>query len=67
LKICRRKDQQREFFLFSDILIYASPSLMDDTYTFHRKFSLEDITVLVVEDTQSNYIFLNLFDLLDIF
>ncbi|CAB4385865.1 hypothetical protein RhiirA5_361397 [Rhizophagus irregularis] len=51
-KICRRTHQKREFFLFSDILIYASPSLMDDTYTFHRKFSLEDVTILVVEDTQ---------------
>ncbi|GBB97882.1 hypothetical protein RclHR1_00310010 [Rhizophagus clarus] len=52
-KICRRTHQKREFFLFSDILIYASPSLMDDTYTFHRKFSLEDVTVLMVEDTQN--------------
>ncbi|CAG8515628.1 8393_t:CDS:10 [Funneliformis caledonium] len=51
-KICRRNHQQREFFLFSDILIYATPSLMDDTYTFHRKFDLEDVTVLVV-DTQN--------------
>ncbi|RIA96501.1 hypothetical protein C1645_384598 [Glomus cerebriforme] len=53
-KICRRKHQKHEFFLFSDILIYARPSLMDDTYTFHRKFSLEDVTVLVVEDTQKD-------------
>ncbi|CAG8567217.1 544_t:CDS:10 [Cetraspora pellucida] len=51
MKICRKNHQHREFFLFSDILIYASPpSLMDNMYTFHRKFYLEDVTVLAVED-----------------
>ncbi|CAG8502203.1 874_t:CDS:10 [Paraglomus brasilianum] len=41
-KECRRRHQEREFFLFSDILIYASPALLDDMYNFHRKFDLED-------------------------
>ncbi|CAG8633476.1 24232_t:CDS:10 [Racocetra persica] len=52
MKICRKNHQHREFFLFSDILIYASPpGLMDNMYTFHRKFYLEDVTVLTVEDS----------------
>ncbi|CAG8446200.1 28263_t:CDS:10 [Dentiscutata erythropus] len=50
MKICRKNNQPREFFLFSDILIYASPpSLMDNMYIFHRKLDLEDVTVLAVE------------------
>ncbi|RIB16736.1 Dbl homology domain-containing protein [Gigaspora rosea] len=53
-KVCRRNHQPREFFLFSDILIYASPpSLMDNMYIFHRKLDLEDVTVLAVEDSSS--------------
>ncbi|KAG9300246.1 hypothetical protein G9A89_011319 [Geosiphon pyriformis] len=50
-KICRRNHQERDFFLFSDILIYASPGLIDNIYIFHRKFDLEDVTVLSLEDT----------------
>ncbi|CAG8726080.1 67_t:CDS:10, partial [Acaulospora morrowiae] len=49
-KICRRNHQQREFFLFSDVLIYASPTLIDNMYTFHRKLDLEDVMVLGADD-----------------
>ncbi|CAG8468194.1 9699_t:CDS:10, partial [Ambispora leptoticha] len=50
-KICRRNHQDREFFLFSDILIYASPGIIENLYTFHRKIDLEDVTVISLEDT----------------
>ncbi|CAG8434947.1 7701_t:CDS:10 [Ambispora gerdemannii] len=50
-KICRRNHQEREFFLFSDILIYASPGIVENLYNFHRKFELEDVTVISLEDT----------------
>ncbi|CAG8583416.1 1490_t:CDS:10 [Paraglomus occultum] len=53
-KECRRRHQEREFFLFSDILIYASPALLDDMYNFHRKFDLEDVTVLPVDKSKGN-------------
>ncbi|CAG8587090.1 1167_t:CDS:2, partial [Acaulospora colombiana] len=52
-KICRRNLKQREFFLFSDVLIYASPSLMENMYMFHRKIDLEDVMVLGVEDNDN--------------
>ncbi|RHZ77063.1 hypothetical protein Glove_186g170 [Diversispora epigaea] len=46
-KICRKNHQEREFFLFSDLLIYASRlNLIDNMFTFHRKIGLEDLMVL---------------------
>ncbi|CAG8488388.1 3451_t:CDS:10 [Diversispora eburnea] len=49
-KICRKNHQEREFFLFSDLLIYASRlNLIDNMYTFHRKIDLEDLMVLHAE------------------
>ncbi|RKP10209.1 Dbl homology domain-containing protein [Thamnocephalis sphaerospora] len=52
-KICRRNHQRREFFLFSDILIYASPGLMEDAYIFHRKLPLEYCKVVSVPDNEA--------------
>jgi hypothetical protein len=40
-KICRRNHQPRELFLFSDMLIYATPSIIDDHYHFHRLIPFE--------------------------
>ncbi|RKP35077.1 Dbl homology domain-containing protein, partial [Dimargaris cristalligena] len=50
-KICRKNHQPREFFLFTDILIYASPALLENNYNFHRKFPLEECRVIDVPDT----------------
>ncbi|KAJ3260401.1 hypothetical protein HK103_000543 [Boothiomyces macroporosus] len=40
-KISRRAVQPRELILFSDILIYCSPSILEDHYHFHRMIPLE--------------------------
>lgn len=40
-KICRRNHQPRELFLFSDMLIYASPSIIEEHYHFHRIIPFE--------------------------
>ncbi|KAJ1925484.1 hypothetical protein IWQ60_004533 [Tieghemiomyces parasiticus] len=50
-KICRKNHQPREFFLFTDVLIYASPALLENTFNFHRKFPLEECRVIDVPDT----------------
>lgn len=49
-KISRRNHQSRHLFLFSDILIYAAPSLIDDHFHFHRKI---DLNYLRLEDSRS--------------
>ncbi|KAG0241573.1 hypothetical protein BGW41_005733 [Actinomortierella wolfii] len=51
-KICRRNVQLRILFLFSDCLIWTSPSLnpIEDTLMFHRKVKLENCTVIGAED-----------------
>ncbi|KAK9718393.1 hypothetical protein K7432_005548 [Basidiobolus ranarum] len=51
-KICRKSHQIRKFFLFSDILIYASPSLVGDSHSFKRKLSLRELHVSDVPDEE---------------
>ncbi|KAI8853039.1 Dbl homology domain-containing protein [Chytridium lagenaria] len=56
IKICRRTDQPRYFFLFTDILIYARPlvrrfSIVEDQYIFHRILQLDLCHVENVDDT----------------
>lgn len=50
-KICRRNVQLRMIILFSDCILWTSPSLnpLDDTLTFHRKVELENCTVIGVD------------------
>lgn len=38
--------------MFSDILIYSSPGLIDDVYVFHRKLVLEHCKVVAVADNE---------------
>ncbi|KAI7822010.1 hypothetical protein BC939DRAFT_195735 [Gamsiella multidivaricata] len=51
-KVCRRNIQLREIILFSDCIVWTSPSMnpLDDTLTFHRKVGLENSTVIGAED-----------------
>ncbi|KAF9988138.1 hypothetical protein BGZ65_011851 [Modicella reniformis] len=51
-KVCRRNVQLRVIILFSDCILWTSPSMnpLDDTLTFHRKVGLENCTVIGVED-----------------
>ncbi|KAF9437472.1 hypothetical protein BGZ76_000622 [Entomortierella beljakovae] len=51
-KVCRRNIQPREIILFSDCLVWTSPSLnpLDDTLIFHRMVALEGCTVIGVGD-----------------
>ncbi|KAF9148815.1 hypothetical protein BG015_009439 [Linnemannia schmuckeri] len=51
-KVCRRNVQLRMIILFSDCIVWTSPSLnpLDDTLTFHRKVGLENCTVVGAED-----------------
>ncbi|KAI8058079.1 Dbl homology domain-containing protein [Syncephalis plumigaleata] len=51
-KICRKNHQRREFFLFSDILLYASPGIIEDSFVFHRKLLLEHCKVVSVTDNE---------------
>lgn len=51
-KVCRRNNQLRVIILFSDCILWTSPSMnpLEDTLTFHRKVGLENCTVIGVED-----------------
>ncbi|ORX79644.1 hypothetical protein K493DRAFT_412240 [Basidiobolus meristosporus CBS 931.73] len=51
-KICRKSHQIRKFFLFSDILIYASTSLVGDSYSFKRKLSLRELQITDIPDEE---------------
>ncbi|KAI8914777.1 hypothetical protein DFJ77DRAFT_463294 [Powellomyces hirtus] len=51
-KISRRRHHTRYLILLSDFLIYASPSMLEDHYTFHRKLDLELCEVVDVPDTK---------------
>ncbi|KAJ1947357.1 hypothetical protein EC988_005430, partial [Linderina pennispora] len=48
-KICRRSHQQRQFYLFSDMLLYAGGS----DSSGHRRVPLEDCKVMDVPDTST--------------
>ncbi|KAI8900363.1 Dbl homology domain-containing protein [Globomyces pollinis-pini] len=58
-KICRRADQPRELFLFSDIIIYGSPSLLEDHFHFHRLIPLENCRLVdsPSSDLSTQYVF----------
>ncbi|KAF9407206.1 hypothetical protein BGZ94_002797, partial [Podila epigama] len=53
-KVCRRNVQLRVLILFSDCLIWTSPSINPleggDTLIFHRKVGLENCTVIGADD-----------------
>ncbi|KAJ1962296.1 hypothetical protein IWQ62_003575, partial [Dispira parvispora] len=50
-KICRKSHQLRELFLFTDILLYGSPAIMENTFNFHRKFPLVECRVIDLPDS----------------
>ncbi|PIA17812.1 Dbl homology domain-containing protein, partial [Coemansia reversa NRRL 1564] len=51
-KICRKSHQQRNFYLFNDILIYSSgPAPLIDDHSGHRKVLLEGCKVMDIPDT----------------
>ena len=56
MKLCRREPKRRYFFLFNDILVYASVSeVVGSTtpqYSFHRKFELDKCAVQPIADTE---------------
>ncbi|KAF8983464.1 hypothetical protein BGZ46_010217 [Entomortierella lignicola] len=51
-KVSRRNIHVREIILFSDCILWTSPSMnpLDDTLAFHRKVELETCTVIGAED-----------------
>ncbi|GJJ70650.1 hypothetical protein EMPS_03000 [Entomortierella parvispora] len=51
-KICRRNVQLRRIFLFSDCILWTSPSLnpLDATLALNRKVGLENCTVIGADD-----------------
>ncbi|KAJ1660931.1 hypothetical protein IWQ61_000192 [Dispira simplex] len=53
-KICRKNHQLRELFLFTDILLYASPAIMENTFNFHRKFPLVECRVIDLPDSPTS-------------
>ena len=52
-KISRKTHQTRYLFLFSDILLYTSPGLLEDQFIFHRKLQLDQCRIETVPDTSS--------------
>ncbi|KAJ9079287.1 hypothetical protein DSO57_1037002 [Entomophthora muscae] len=53
-KICRKNHQMRVFFLFTDLLVYASGGPAPEVpLTFHRKVELEQSKVVDVPDTDN--------------
>jgi hypothetical protein len=53
-KISRRAHQPRQFFLFTDILVYASPTTTQDVFSFHRIIDLKNLSVDDIPDSDSN-------------
>lgn len=56
-KICRKKDEKRQFWLFNDMLINATPSsiLVNQTqYKLNRLILLENMKVKNVNDRDGN-------------
>ena len=56
-KVCRKSNKPRAFFLFSDILIYASlsnsaSSSGGPTFTFHRKIPLDNVRAVAQPDAE---------------
>ncbi|KAJ2079967.1 hypothetical protein H4R24_003402 [Coemansia sp. RSA 988] len=50
-KICRKSHQQRNFYLFNDILIYSSgPAPLIDDQSGHRRVPLKDCKVMDIPD-----------------
>ncbi|KAI9206389.1 FYVE zinc finger-domain-containing protein [Polychytrium aggregatum] len=43
-KVCRKNNQPRRIFLFSDCIILASPTPLEDQLLFHRRLDLEYCT-----------------------
>ncbi|KAI8920402.1 hypothetical protein BC831DRAFT_479817 [Entophlyctis helioformis] len=52
-KISRKHHQPRELILFSDILVYASPIILDDQLRFHRKLHLDNCRVEGLNDSET--------------
>ncbi|KAJ2009691.1 hypothetical protein GGI04_000263 [Coemansia thaxteri] len=55
-KICRKNHQARQFYLFSDILLYSSSAAggLADDQSGHRKVALEECKVMNVPDAQGS-------------
>jgi hypothetical protein len=50
MKVSRKKHHKRCLFLFSDLLIYASPTgLREETFVVHRQYDLEKCRVVGVD------------------
>jgi hypothetical protein len=50
-KISRRAHQPRQFFLFTDILVYASPATTTGSFIFHRIIALKNLSVDDIPDS----------------
>ncbi|TPX30256.1 hypothetical protein SmJEL517_g06146 [Synchytrium microbalum] len=52
-KICRKNHQLRRVYVLSDMIICAIPSLLNDQFTFKRKFDLEFCEIRGIPDTDA--------------
>ena len=57
VKLCRKDAKRRQFYLFSDMLIYASINDLgkEESYTFHRSIEVEDLGVSEVNTGHGYY------------
>ena len=55
-KISRKSHQTRFMFLFSDMLLYASPGILEEQFIFHRKINLDACRVEDVPDTKGIFL-----------
>ncbi|KAI8909604.1 Dbl homology domain-containing protein [Gorgonomyces haynaldii] len=51
-KISRKSHQPRILFLFSDILVYCSPGILETQFMYHRTITLDKIRVQDVPDVE---------------
>ena len=56
-KISRRAHQPRQFFLFTDVLVYASPAILEETFHFHRIIALKNLSVDDIPDSDGKYMY----------
>ncbi|KAJ3306219.1 hypothetical protein HDV03_000139 [Kappamyces sp. JEL0829] len=50
-KISRRAHQTRELILFSDMLVIASPTIMEDQFRFHRSILIDNFNAESIPDS----------------
>ena len=51
LKMSRRAVQLRHIFLFSDMILFSSPGILEETFLYHRHISLHNFELVDIPDS----------------